>query len=163
MPQLDIGNYPPQIFWLVISFIVLYLLISRVALPRITDVIEERQSRIQHDLDEAERLKAEAEEALAGYEAAIAAAREEAHAHLSSARNQVSAELETERQKADAEIAEQTGEAEAAIEAAKNEALKGVRDAALETAKAIVARIGAGEVDDTALSAAVDRQFADKG
>ena len=60
LPQLDVQTYASQIFWLVVSFIVLYFLVAKVAMPRISEVLEERQERIEDDLDKAETLKKEA-------------------------------------------------------------------------------------------------------
>ena len=57
LPQLDVQTYASQIFWLVVSFIVLYFLVAKVAMPRISEVLEERQERIEDDLDKAETLK----------------------------------------------------------------------------------------------------------
>ena len=72
-PPLDPATFVPQLVWLAIAFGLLYLLLSRVALPRVGEVIEERADRIRRDLDQAEKLKAETEGALAAYEQALTA------------------------------------------------------------------------------------------
>ena len=78
MPQLDVSTFPSQIFWLIICFSVLYYLLSRRALPRISETLEARQDRIAADLDQAQRLRREAEAALASYEEAMAKAQDRA-------------------------------------------------------------------------------------
>ena len=78
LPQLNVADFAPQLIWLALTFGLLYLIMSRVALPRIGEVIEERSQRIQRDLDEAERLKGETEKALGAYEQALAEARAKA-------------------------------------------------------------------------------------
>ena len=73
MPQLVLEDWVPQLIWLAISFVVLYLIMSRVALPRIGTVIEQRRDRIAHDLDQAAHLKQETDQAIAAYESSLAA------------------------------------------------------------------------------------------
>ncbi len=72
MPQFWLEDFLPQIFWLVVSFVILYLLMARIALPRIADVLEQRQNRIASDLDKAQELQADSEKTLADYEAQLA-------------------------------------------------------------------------------------------
>ena len=95
MPQLDLATFTPQLVWLGITFILLYLVMWRVALPRIGEVLEERQNRIQHDLDEAGRLKGEAEQALADFETSLSEARSKAHTQLSARRAEITADNES--------------------------------------------------------------------
>jgi len=78
LPQLDLATYSSQVFWLVISFVVLYFLVAKLAMPRIAEVLEERQERIEDDLDKAETLKKEAYQVRIEYEKALSAAREKA-------------------------------------------------------------------------------------
>ncbi|MEC7398311.1 MAG: F0F1 ATP synthase subunit B', partial [Pseudomonadota bacterium] len=78
MPQLDISTYPPQLVWLLITFVALYLVVWKVALPRIVDVRESRQRRIEDDLGKAETLRTEAETVLAALEKSHADAAAEA-------------------------------------------------------------------------------------
>ena len=159
MPQLAFETYTPQLIWLAITFVLLYLIMWRVLLPRIGEVLEERQNRIQHDLDEAERLKQEAEAALAEYNAAIAAARADALARMAEGRLQLAGELEARKDKVAAEIAKRTGEAEARIGAVKQAAMAEVRGAAIDTARAVIGRLAGIEVAGPALDAAVDAEL----
>ncbi len=163
MPQLDFATYTPQLVWLAITFALLYLVMWRVLLPRIGEVLDERQNRIQHDLDEAERLSQEAEAALATYDAAIAQARAEALAQLAEARAALTTDLDQRKAKAVAEIAALTGAAEARIADAKNSAMAGVRSAAIDTARAVIGRLGGIEVADQTLGTAVDAELPERG
>ena len=81
MPQMEFADYAPQLIWLAITFITLYVLMSRVALPRIADVLEQRQLRVTNDLEQASALRDEATKALEAYEATMAKARSQAHGH----------------------------------------------------------------------------------
>src|SRR5258705_2117824 len=79
-PPLDPGTFAPQLIWLALTFGLLYVLLKRVALPRIGEVIEERGDRVRRDLEQAEKLKGDTEQALAGYEQALGEARAKAGA-----------------------------------------------------------------------------------
>src|SRR3979490_3282644 len=78
MPQLDVSTFPSQIFWLAVFFVVLYLLMARLALPKIEKIIEERRNRVDSDLDKAGQMKTEAEAVIAAYEKALLDARHQA-------------------------------------------------------------------------------------
>lgn len=155
MPQLDPTSYPSQLFWLAVSFVVLYLLMARLALPRIAEVMEARQSRIAHDLDQAAGLKVEAEAALAAYEETMSEARSEAQ-HLLAQAAEARAREAAERQAAlDARLAEELAEAEARIAASRDAALANVEAVAADIAAAIVARLAAGDPDPALVRSAV--------
>ncbi|HSM19715.1 MAG TPA: ATP F0F1 synthase subunit B [Hyphomicrobiales bacterium] len=138
MPQLDFSSWPPQLIWLAITFGVLYLLMARIALPRIATVLEQRRDRIAADLAEAARLKQETEDALNAYEAALAEARSKAHAIAAETRDKLNAELDEESAKVEKQLAAKTAEAEERIDAMKQKALGEVDEAATETAEEIV-------------------------
>jgi F-type H+-transporting ATPase subunit b len=152
LPQLDIQTYPSQIFWLIVSFIVLYFLVSKIAVPRISDVLEERQERIADDLDKAETLKKESEQVRAEYEKALAEARDKAHAATREAQDAVAksgAEAEAEAQ---GNVAAMLKDAEVRIAAARTEAIGNVRSVARDVAgdavtKLIGVTVAADEVD----------------
>lgn len=156
MPQLCFDWFPNQMFWLVVTLVVIYLVLSRVALPRIASVLAERQGTITNDIAAAEELKQKAAEAEAAYEQALADARAEATRIAAEAKAEVQAEIDAAIQKADAEIAARTAESEARIAEIRQGAAEAVRDVARETAEAIVAALGVEGVDRATVAAAVE-------
>lgn len=158
MPQLCgdwIGN---QVFWLVITLVVIYFVLARIALPRIAAVLAERQGTITNDIAAAEDLKRKAEEAEAAYDKALADARAEAQVIAQKARDDIKADLDVAMEKADAEIAAKAAESEKAIAEIRDSALANVEVVAKDTAGAIVAVLGA-SADDAKIAAAVDAQL----
>jgi len=162
MPQFNPEFFAPQIIWLVISFAVLYLLMSRWALPGVSQVLGMREERIQANLEKAEKLKAEAEAVLANYEKAIADARAEAHAALGKTAQAITA-LQAEREGAFAKkLAAQMADAEARIQAAKRQAMADVTVIAADLASAMTAKLTgaspARERIEAAIAASVKEQ-----
>jgi len=155
MPQLDPANFAPQIVWLAIVFVILYLVMSKVALPKVADVLEQRQSRIADDLDEAERLKRQTEKAISDYEQALAKARANAQAIGQKSRDEVNARLGGERGQADQALAGKLKAAEADIATARQAALANVESVAADAARDIVRRIASIDVGEAAAAAAV--------
>ena len=141
LPQLDIQTYPSQIFWLIISFIVLYLLVSRVAVPRISEVLEERQERIADDLDKAETLKKKAEQVRGEYEKSLAEARDKAHAATREAQDAVAKSGAVVEAEARDKVTVMLRQAEVRIAAARNEAIGNVRSVARDVAGDAVAKL----------------------
>lgn len=159
MPQLVIQDFAPQLVWLAISFGLLYLMLARGAIPRIATVLEQRRDKIADDLDEAARLKDEAEEALKNYEAALADARAKAHAIAAETRGQLTSEAERHQAELQQSLDGKIAEAESRIAATKAGAMKNVRSVAADTATAIVDKL-IGEVPDAgAITAAVDSEL----
>lgn len=138
MPQLNPLDWAPQIIWLVITFSILYVLMKRVALPRIGSVIEARAARIAGDIEAADKLRRETQEAIAAYEQALAEAKGRAHAITQEASHRLKAEMAAERAALDRDLAERSAEAERRIEQAKTTALKDVNQVASDTAGEIV-------------------------
>jgi F-type H+-transporting ATPase subunit b len=141
LPQLNANDFAPQLFWLVITFVLLYLIMARVALPRIGEVLEERRDRIQRDLAAAERLKGETEKALEAYEKALADARASASGIARQTRDQLAAEVEKERAEVEAQLTAKIHDAEARINATKSKALATVNDIAIDAVTAIVKKL----------------------
>jgi F-type H+-transporting ATPase subunit b len=158
MPQLNPDYVAPQLFWLVVSFALLYILMSRVALPRIAGVMEERRDKIARDLDKAESLKKEADAALATYEKALGEARARAQAIAAEMRTKLKAETDRLRAELDAKLTAKTSDAEARIRSAKEAALANLKPAASEVAVAIVGKLlgetGEAETAERAVEAA---------
>ncbi len=141
MPQFNPEFYPSQIFWLALTFALLYFLMSRVALPRIGEVIEERRDRIQRDLDAAEKMKRDTEKALAGYEKALADARTRAGGMAKETRDKLTAEVDAERQRVDAQVHAKIAEAEASIAATKTKAMSSIGEIASDIAGSVVGKL----------------------
>ncbi|WP_342068797.1 F0F1 ATP synthase subunit B' [Yoonia algicola] len=154
MPQLCADWMPNQIFWLVITLIAVYFVMSRVALPRIGAVLAERSGTITNDIAAAEELKNKAAEAEAAYDQALVDARAEANKIVAEAKAEIQAELDVELQKADAQIAAKTAESEEAIAEIRAGAVKSVTAVAKDTAKELVAALG-GTADAKTITAAV--------
>jgi len=131
---------------------------SRVALPRIGAVIEERQDKIADDLDRAAGYKKDAEEALAAYEQALTKARERANELATANRDKVKAETDVKRQATDSKLAEQLEAAETRIQETRQATLSNVRGIVVEAAEAIVAKLIERTVDRATTEAAVDAE-----
>ncbi|MDW3224534.1 MAG: F0F1 ATP synthase subunit B' [Paracoccaceae bacterium] len=158
MPQLDFSTWANQIFWLVITLVVIYMILSRVALPRIAAVLAERQGTITNDVAAAEDLKVKAQQAEAAYDQALADARTEAHRIVGEAKAEIQQDLDAAIAKADAEIAAKAAESEKAIAEIRAGAVEAVKEVAAETAQEIVTAMG-GTADAKAVSAAVDTRL----
>ena len=154
MPQLCADWIPNQIFWLLVTLVVIYFVLSRIALPRIASVLAERSGTITNDIAAAEELKLKAQEAEATYEKALADARSEAAKIVAEAKAEIQGELDAELAKADAAISAKTAESEAAIAEIRAGAVKSVTDVAKDTAGEIVAALG-GKADKKTVTAAV--------
>jgi F-type H+-transporting ATPase subunit b len=141
MPQLDVNAWPPQLFWLAVTFIALYFIISKIVIPRTGGVIEGRKNQIDSDLASAQRFKADTDKAVAEYEKALAEARDKAHGIARTARDALTAEVDKERSKLDGELGEKIAQAEKAIQATRTKALASVADVATEIAADIVSRL----------------------
>ena len=155
MPQLDVSIYPNLIFWLVVAMVALYLIMTRIALPRIGTVLAERNDAIANDIEMAALLKRRAEEAEAAYNAALAQARDEAHRIAAGARAAIDKELSSLLAKADAEIAVRTAESEKRIGEIRESAGRSVEEVARDTAAALVDALLPGAADPAAIDAAL--------
>lgn len=140
-PPFDPASFGNQLLWLAITFAALYIIMSRVALPRIGGILETRRNRIEGDLKEAERLRLETEKAAAAYEAALTEARKNAHAIAEETRGSIRLDIDNKRSSVEADLAKRVSEAEAGIQASKLEALHNVDGIAAETAQLLVSKL----------------------
>lgn len=154
MPQLCFDWWGNQIFWLVLTLLAIYFVLSRIALPRIAAVLAERQGTITNDIAAAEDLKARALDAEAAYEKALADARSEASRIVDEAKAEIQADLDLAISKADAEIAAKSAESEKAIADIRAGAVDAIKTVAKDTAFEIVKSMG-GKADAKAIATAV--------
>lgn len=142
LPQLDASTFPSQLFWLAVTFVILYLYFSRKALPEISGVIENRRERVQSDLDTAERLRKDAEKAQGDYEALLSGARTEATSLMSKAVNTVKEKAEREMTALREKGLEQIAALESQLTAEKKKAMSEmdtiVAEAASQAAEKII-------------------------
>ncbi len=158
MPQLCpdwVGN---QIFWVVVTVIVIFFVLSRIALPRIASVLAERQGTITNDIAAAEELKAKAVEAEGAYNKALADARAEAQRIAAEAKADIQVTLDAAIAKADAQIAAKAAESEKAISEIRAGALESVKAVATDTANEIVNALG-GKADAKTIGSAIETRM----
>ena len=143
------GGFPPfqkdtfasQLLWLALVFVALYLLMARLALPRVGAILENRRLRIEGDLAAAQRLKDESDAAIAAYEKALADARGRAQTLANETRQRAAAEAEASRKSLDATLNARIDEAEKVIADKRAAAMLNVQEIATEAAAAIVERL----------------------
>ena len=140
-PPFDAHTFASQLFWLVLAFIALYLLMSRIALPRIASILEARRQRVEDDLAEAQRFKDASDAAIAAHEKALAEARGRAQTLANETRAKAAAAAEARRKEVDAKLNARIAEAEKAIAGTRSAAMGNVRSIAGEAAGAIVERL----------------------
>jgi F-type H+-transporting ATPase subunit b len=141
LPQLNPADFAPQLVWLAISFVALYVIMSRIALPRVGAVLEERANRIATDLNVAAQLRDETQKAIADYEKALADAKASGQQIARKARDEITADIDRERAEVDRQIAEKAASAEKSINALRESAIGHVEEIAAQTAEAVIARI----------------------
>jgi F-type H+-transporting ATPase subunit b len=154
MPQLDFSTWPNQFFWLAVSLVIIYLVLSRIALPRIGAVLAERSGTITNDIAAANELKQKAVAAEKAYNDALATARVEAGKIAAEAKAVIQRDLDVATAKADADIEARTVESEKSIAEIRAGAMESVAEVAKDTAREIVAALG-GAVDARTVTAAV--------
>ncbi|WP_460019964.1 F0F1 ATP synthase subunit B family protein [Magnetospira thiophila] len=156
MPQLNPNNFAPQLVWLALSFFVLYVVMARIALPKVSHVLEARQSRIEADLKQAEQLKQEAEAAAASYEAGLADAKSQAQSTVREINQEMSAKAHEELSAVISRLTADVKAAEASIGEARNKAVGNLQAITVEVTQSVVARLAGMEIDAATAGKAVD-------
>lgn len=159
-PPFDSTNFPSTLFWLVISFGLLYLLMSKIALPRVESVLHNRQGKITSDLKEAHTAREKAEKAAATHERTIAEARGKAQALAQEAHAKIAAENDARRHALESDLAAKLATAEKQIVDTKSKAMQSVDAIVADAASAIVERITGRPVDKNAVASAVTQSKA---
>jgi F-type H+-transporting ATPase subunit b len=140
-PPFQAQHFPSQLVWLTLTFVLLYVLMSKVALPRIGAILADRSKRISDHLAEAQRFKDQSDAANAAYEKALADARNRAQAIANATRQKQAAEADEAQKRLEAQLQEKLAAAEQAITATRTSAMGNVRAIAGDAASAIVQRL----------------------
>ena len=160
MPQLDPAGFVPQLVWLAITFLVLFLLMRSLAVPQVGRILEARRARLEGDLGRAGALKSEAEDALAAYEKTLATSRSEAQAKLRETGERMAAEAAERQRRLAAELAGQIEAAERRIAASRDQALAEVRGVAADVGRAVVEKLTGVAPDPARMVSAVEGALA---
>ena len=155
-PPFQKDTFASQLVSLLIAFVALYVIVSRVALPRVGGVIDARQNAVDGDLAAAQRLKDESDAALKAYEAELAAARSRAQAIGTETRDRLNATAEAERKALEDQLATKLAAAEKTIAETRESAMSNVRGIASDAASAIVQQLTGKKPDAKSLKSALD-------
>jgi F-type H+-transporting ATPase subunit b len=159
-PPFNPTTFASQLLWLAICFGLFYLVMGRVAIPRISAILETRKDKIARDLADAAKLKDETDAAIAAYEKALATARQNAAAIAAETRATLTADVDAKRHAAEASLQEKLKKAEAEIAGIKAKALAEVSGIARETAQSVVAALSTATVSPDEIAKAVDGALA---
>jgi F-type H+-transporting ATPase subunit b len=165
MPQLDFASplTTYQVFWGAIIFIVLYVLASRLALPQVASVLEERASNIARDLDDAQQAKAKSDQAAAEVAAATARARADAQAAINAALDEAKAAAAAQAATLNQRLEQQLADAEARIAEARASAMGALRQVATQTAATVITRLTGAPVEPARLNGAITAALSARG
>ena len=141
MPQFELANFLPQLFWLAIFFAILYFAVVRPTLPKLSRVIDARETQVTGDLDTAAQAKAEADRMAAQYDEGVATAQNDARARIVAAQSAAAKQLEAKLAASNATIHARTDAAEASIAAARRNAMGEIEGVAAEAASDIVEKL----------------------
>jgi F-type H+-transporting ATPase subunit b len=155
-PPFQKDTFASQLVSLLIAFVALYLIVSKIALPRVGGLLDARQNAIDGDLAAAQKLKDESDSALKDYESELAAARARAQAIGAETREKLNAASEAERKKLEDALSVKLAEAEKAIASTRESAMSNVRGIAADAAAAIVQRLTGLVPDGKSVESAVD-------
>ena len=155
-PPFQKDTFASQLVSLLVAFVALYLIVSRIALPRVSSLLDERQNKIEGDLATAQKLRDESDAALKAYESELASARSRAQAIGAETREKLNAASEAERKTLEERLSVKLAEAEKTIAATREAAMSNVRSIASDAAIAIVQRLTGVAPDRRAANKAVD-------
>ena len=140
LPQMDISTFPSQIFWLIVTFSILYIFMWKFVIPTLRITIEERRDKISNDINEAENLKSEAEEILNKYESKISSSNQDAQKIITEARNQSDQYVDIAKKENEAKITAMVEESNIRIKEQEKKSRGEIEKATLETIKSISAK-----------------------
>ena len=138
LPQMDIGSYPSQIFWLIITFGVLYIFMWKIAIPQLRTTVEERKDKVSMDLHDAEQLKTEAKSILEEYETKIANSNLEASSIYTNIKSHIEKKIDLSKKETEEKIKKLIEESQLALEKKEIEAIDEIKAKTIETTQSIV-------------------------
>ena len=138
LPQMDIGSYPSQIFWLIITFGVLYIFMWKIAIPQLRTTVEERKDKVSMDLHDAEQLKTEAKSILEEYETKITNSNLEASSIYTNTKSDIDKKIDSSKRETDEKIRKLIEESQLALEKKETEAIDEIKVKTIETTQSIV-------------------------
>ena len=156
MPQFDTSTFVSQVFWLVVTFLILFILMWKVALPRVSEALDNREQKIAADIERAEELKVSAEKVQVELDKALAEARADALAVIAKANAAIAKDQEKKVAAFAADLENKTSEAEKRIEDARKAALASVTEVATEVTQAAVEKLGGKAADDKVVATALE-------
>jgi F-type H+-transporting ATPase subunit b len=156
MPQFDVDTFAPQLVWLAITFITLFLIMWRFALPQVASILEMRRAHIDADLAEAARLREETAKAIADYEQALADAKSRGHNTAQQIRDETSKALQLQRAESDQVITAKMDDAAQRIGQVHDTAVAHISEIATDVAQAVVAQVVGGSTDGGEMRSAVN-------
>ncbi|MBO5442249.1 MAG: hypothetical protein J6A33_00500 [Alphaproteobacteria bacterium] len=155
MPQLDTSTFASQLFWLCICFFTMLFIMSKIIIPKIADILEQRQRKIDSYLNKAYQIKLQAEEALKKYQDALTDAAQKANASLAETQNELNQLVEKKQQDLDLRLHKKIMEGEAEIEQSREDALNKVKSISEELALEIIKKIGIDGINKTDIKNAI--------
>jgi len=157
LPQFAFETWTSQIFWLVITFGLLYFVLSRFILPKIDQGLTNRGDRIADDLNDAARMNSEAQQAELDYEQAVSDAKAKGHNISETTRKSVEAEIEAEAAESELEFSRKQADADARIAAIKSQALSNIDDVAADSVQAIIEKFTTSKITPASIKSAVTK------
>ena len=147
MPQLDFSTFLPQIFWLFISLSFLYIVLSRYALPRVSDVIEERKDIIAQDIDSAKEYSEESEKAIEELNLKLSEAKTSSQNLINKSIQDIKEDSEIKKSSLIKKINNEISEAEGEIKEKKETALAEISSISESLAIEMLESLSVGEID----------------
>ena len=156
MPQLNPEFWVSQIFWLILTFGILFIVLSKLILPKISESLEKRKSQILENISLAEKQREESENMIKEYEKIILEAKNEAKNYFNSARQKVLQEINEKKEILENEINEEIKIAENEIKNLKKTSISSINKIAVETSRELIKQIVGTEVNMSNVSAIVE-------
>ena len=156
MPQLNPEFWVSQIFWLVLTFGIMYLVLSKIILPKISNNLESRKSQILENVEAAEKQRQNSEEKLKEYEKIVLKSKMEAKSIFNQAREKALKDISAKKEVLDKQIDDEVGKAEQEIKVLQSGAAEKINKIAIETSSELIQKLIGAEVNNSSISAIVD-------